>query len=246
MRIAVLTQALENRTHCQLAGQLLLVIASQRRSLISMNPVFKSPEASFNSGTDTNGIASNVLDMGEFDYACITAGKPWQLELSCRKPFGVTFIALIQGAAILSLKGQRRSSPIFAGDVCIAFGQHQFSLGGMCQSEPAQLFKLEERKLRKLMVIGGRSSPSTFVIAFLTFDRSGGSPVFFALPRILWMRPDLNRSRGFQAALDLLTQETIRPSIWSRLKVFSICSFLLFEAIDAHMRLNNEPAKLVF
>jgi hypothetical protein len=194
-------------------------------------PISGVQDSNFSSGHQID----SRLDISEFDYARVTAGKPWQVQLSCRKRFGVTLISLNQGAAVLSLDDQRQSPPIFAGDVFIAFGKHRTSITGICQSELVEPLKLGQKQLNKDTKIGGSTSPSIFVVAFLTIEGRSGSSLFPVIPRFLWMPCDLDRCRGFQEVLDLLTRECIRPSIGSYTVVSSLCRILVIDAIRANL-----------
>jgi len=174
------------------------------------------------------------LRIDKATYTRLEATAPWGFRSHDGESAGVSFVLVLRGTGFLKMKNQSAAIPLAGGDVFIMLADEPYSLADNPESKIIDCSEVEKFRVNNVIEIGGGGTPTTFLSGSFALDELDAKPVLSALPPLLHMRLDHNRSHAFQSVLDLLAAETAEPRIASEALISRLCEILFIYSIRAY------------
>lgn len=178
---------------------------------------------------------SDILSGMRIRHALFTrleASAPWGFA-SSGEP-GVKFVLVVRGSAILTSASHPEPIALRGGDVFIMMDDESYRLYDHEGSLMIDCVEVEKRRVGNRIEVGGGGAVTSFVSGTFEMDSLEARPLLNALPALLHLKLDQNRSLAFQSVLELLAVETEGPSLGSEAVVSRLFELLFVHAIRAY------------
>ncbi|WP_082928076.1 AraC family transcriptional regulator [Rhizobium bangladeshense] len=165
-------------------------------------------------------------------FTTLDATAPWGV-VSNGDP-SIKFVLVVRGSGILTTRGNPDPVALRAGDVFIMFGDESYRVYDHERSRIEDCLDVEALRLGNRIQFGGGGTTTTFISGFFEIDRLDARPLLQVLPKLLHLKSEQNRSRAFQAVLELLAAEVDAPGLGSDAVVRRLFELLFVHAVRAY------------
>ena len=167
-------------------------------------------------------------------FTTLDATAPWGV-VSNGDP-SIKFVLVVRGSGVLKTQGNPEPVALRAGDVFIMFGDEPYRVYDHERSHIEDCLDVEALREGNRIQFGGGGTTTTFISGFFDVDRLDARPLLNVLPKLLHLKSEQNRSRAFQAVLELLAAEADSPGLGSEAVVRRLFELLFVHAIRAYSR----------
>jgi AraC-like DNA-binding protein len=174
-------------------------------------------------------------------FTRLDASAPWGFA-SLGDPV-VKFVLVVRGSAILTTASRPEPIALRGGDVFIMVDDEPYRLYDHESSLMIDCVEVEKLRVGNRIAVGGGGAVTTFISGFFELDAKEAKPLLDALPRLLHLKLDQNRSLAFQTVLELLAVETEGPGLGSEAVVSRLFELLFVHAIRAHSSQPGAPTR---
>ncbi|RDJ02718.1 AraC family transcriptional regulator [Rhizobium grahamii] len=165
-------------------------------------------------------------------FTTLDATAPWGV-VSNGDP-SIKFVLVVRGSGVLTTRGNPEPVALRAGDVFIMFGDEPYRVYDHERSRIEDCLDVEALREGNRIQFGGGGTTTTFISGFFEIERLDVRPLLNVLPKLLHLRSEQNRSRAFQAVLELLAAEADSPGLGSDAVVRRLFELLFVHAIRAY------------
>ena len=174
-------------------------------------------------------------------FTRLDASAPWGFA-SAGDPV-VKFVLVVRGSAILTTASRPEPIALRGGDVFIMVDDEPYRLYDHENSLMIDCVEVEKLRVGNRIAVGGGGAVTTFISGSFELDAKEAKPLLDALPRLLHLKLDQNRSLAFQSVLELLAVETEGPSLGSEAVVSRLFELLFVHAVRAYSSQPGAPTK---
>jgi AraC-like DNA-binding protein len=171
----------------------------------------------------------------------LEATAPWGWRSSGADPNRVTFVLVLRGSGILSMKSEPKPVHLAGGDVFITFDGDPYTMTDDPKSQVVDCTYVERQRVGNVIQFGGGGTPTTFVSGSFSIDELQAKPILSVLPRFLHLRLEQSRSRAFQSILELLAMEVEQPGLASEATIARLYELLFVHAVRAYADTRTIP-----
>lgn len=172
-------------------------------------------------------------------FTTLDATAPWGV-VSTGDP-AIKFVLVVRGSGVLVTRGNQNHVPLRAGDVFIMFGSEPYKVYDRGDSQTVDCLDVEGLRVGNRIEFGGGGTTTTFISGFFEIDSLDAKPLLNVLPKLLHLKAEENRSRAFQAVLELLAAEAETPALGSDAVVRRLFELLFVHAIRAFAQQSSTP-----
>lgn len=172
-------------------------------------------------------------------HARLEATAPWGIAFN-QNP-RAKFVLVVRGACWLDIEGESGQRALTAGDCFILPGDRAFTLRSEPENPAINCKTVIAGRIGQTIGFGGGGTGTTLISGWFEFDEQSARPLFEALPSIMHMRMDCDRSRLLQSVFQLLAQETAEQGLGSSLVSGRLGDALFILAIRAYLEADDAP-----
>jgi len=165
-------------------------------------------------------------------FTTLDATAPWGV-ISNGDP-SIKFVLVVRGSGVLTTRDNPDPVALRAGDVFIMFGDEPYRVYDHERSLIEDCLDVEALRVGNRIQFGGGGTTTTFISGFFEIDSLDARPLLDVLPRLLHLKSEQNRSRAFQAVLELLAAEADAPGLGSEAVVRRLFELLFVHAVRAY------------
>lgn len=165
-------------------------------------------------------------------FTRMDATAPWGVLSPGER--GISFVLVVRGSAILSTPDHAQPIALRSGDVFIKLDGTTYRLFDHEDSALVPCVEVEKQRVGNYIAIGGGGALTTFVSGAFELDAQAAQPLLKALPSVLHLKLDQNRSLAFQSVLEMLALETESPGLGSEAVLSRLFELLFVHAIRAY------------
>jgi AraC-like DNA-binding protein len=165
-------------------------------------------------------------------FTTLDATAPWGV-VSNGDP-SIKFVLVVRGSGVLTTRENPEPVALRAGDVFIMFGDEPYRVFDHERSRIEDCVDVEALREGNRIQFGGGGSTTTFISGFFDVDSLDARPLLSVLPKLLHLKSEQNRSRAFEAVLELLAAEAESPGLGSEAVVRRLFELLFVHAIRAY------------
>ncbi|MET3855342.1 AraC family transcriptional regulator [Rhizobium sp. OAE497] len=165
-------------------------------------------------------------------FTTLDATAPWGV-VSNGDP-SIKFVLVVRGSGVLTTRENPEPVALRAGDVFIMFGDEPYRVFDHERSRIEDCVDVEALREGNRIQFGGGGSTTTFISGFFDVDSLDARPLLNVLPKLLHLKSEQNRSRAFEAVLELLAAEAETPGLGSEAVVRRLFELLFVHAIRAY------------
>jgi AraC-like DNA-binding protein len=170
------------------------------------------------------------------------ARAPWGMSIP--QTDSAQFHFLLRGSAYVKSDKTADYLPIESGDLIILTQGDAHILVDRPGSTPIALQTLIEQKADDSLPglhIGGDGAASTIICGYFHLERSAFHPLFTALPDILYLRGEENRSLPWlETTLSFLSAESIKDKPAAQALINRLTEILFILVLRAHLQRNDD------
>ncbi|NKM88000.1 helix-turn-helix domain-containing protein [Rhizobium laguerreae] len=165
-------------------------------------------------------------------FTTLDATAPWGV-VSNGDP-SIKFVLVVRGSGVLTTRENPEPVALRAGDVFIMFGDEPYRVYDHERSRIEECLDVEALREGNRIQFGGGGTTTTFISGFFEIDSLDARPLLAVLPKLLHLKSEQNRSRAFQAVLELLAAEADAPGLGSEAVVRRLFELLFVHAVRAY------------
>lgn len=174
-------------------------------------------------------------------FTRLDASAPWGIHSS--GDLAIKFVLLVRGSAILTTAEHPEPIALGSGDVFIMMNDQSYRLFDHQDSLQVDCVDVEKLRQGHRIAMGGGGNVTSFISGFFDLDSIEAAPLLGALPPLLHLKLDKDRSLAFQSVLELLAWETESPGLGSDAVIRRLFELLFIHAIRHYSSMPGGPKR---
>ncbi len=174
-------------------------------------------------------------------FTHLKAYGPWGVQ-STGDP-AVKFVLLVSGRAVLTTGSSPTPVTLQAGDVFIMLGGEPYRIYDREGSAMTVCADVDALRVGNRIEFGGDGPLTTFISGFFEVDPLDAKPLLGALPPLLHLKKEQQRTAAFQSVLELLAAEMESPRLGSEAAVARLFELLFIHAVRFFVQEWDMPRK---
>lgn len=166
-------------------------------------------------------------------YARLEAGAPWGLSFAAgvQARFGL----VVRGGCWLSVDAHAAPIALATGDCFLLAGGLSYVLRDDMQSPTQNCVDVVKENIGGVVELGGAGARTTIINGWFAFDRLSARPLIDALPPVLHVRMDQDRTHLLQSTLQLFAMETSERQLGSGIVISRLADIIFVQAVRAYV-----------
>jgi AraC-like DNA-binding protein len=185
---------------------------------------------------------SQLLDSLHFEdarYTRFETSAPWGHRVTHSGQ--IKFVFVVSGSCWLRTRASCEPLLLLPDDLFVVLDSEPYAVSDSADSSCVDCGDLEHRRDGYLIRYGGGGVPSALVSVAFTVDAAEAESLLLALPPLIHLRVDHNRSHALQSLMELLRLEICSPEAGSLPIVRRHAEALFLSAVRAHLHNADGP-----
>jgi AraC-like DNA-binding protein len=148
----------------------------------------------------------------------------------------IKFVFVVGGSCWLRTRALSEPMRLLSHDLFVVLDSEPYSVSDSADSSCVDCVELEARRDGYLIRYGGSGDRSDLVSVAFTVDAAEAESLLLALPPLIHLRADQNRSHALQSLMDLLRLEICSSELGTVPIVRRLAEALFVSAVRAHLQ----------
>ncbi|HKO52190.1 MAG TPA: AraC family transcriptional regulator [Polyangiaceae bacterium] len=182
-----------------------------------------------------------TLHFEDARYTRFETSAPWGHRVTHNGQ--IKFVFVVSGSCWLRTRALSEPILLLPHDLFVVLDSEPYAVSDSADSNCVNCIELENRRDGYLIRYGGNGVRSDLVSVAFTVDAAEAESLLLALPRLIHLRMDQNRSHALQSLMDLLRVEICCSEIGTLAIVRRLAEALFVSAVRAHLQDADAPRR---